>query len=93
VGSNSPENRFFYTDKNGKKQVTTLCIGSTYDMQIIRGLLSYTAEAARILGSDADFAKQMDATRARLAPTRVSTDGRIMEWQEDYEEVDPNHRH
>jgi alpha-L-fucosidase 2 len=91
--SNSPENAYVYTDKAGKKQSTALCIGATYDMQIIRGLLTCTAEAARILGTDADFAEQLDATRARLAPTRVNAEGRIMEWQEDFEEAEIHHRH
>jgi len=91
--SNSPENSYAFTDNTGKKHHTALCIGSTYDMQIIRGLLSATAEAAGILGVDADFAKKLNATRARLAPTRVNAAGRIMEWQEDFAEAEPHHRH
>jgi alpha-L-fucosidase 2 len=93
VPSNSPENSYAYTDKEGKKQRTALCIGSTFDLQIIRGLLADTAQAARTLGVDADFARQLDATRARLAPTRVNAEGRILEWQEDFEEVEIHHRH
>ena len=91
--SNSPENAYFYTDKAGKKRSTALCIGATYDLQIIRGLLACTAQAARILGTDAEFAEKLDATRARLAPTRVNAAGRIMEWQEDFEEAEIHHRH
>jgi alpha-L-fucosidase 2 len=91
--SNSPENAYAFTDKAGKKQRTALCVGATYDIQIIRGLFVATAEAARILGVDADFAKRLDDTRARLAPTRVNAAGRIMEWQEDFEEVEIHHRH
>lgn len=93
VPSNSPENGYFYTDSEGKKQSTSFCIGSTFDLQIIRGLLASTAEAARVLGVDADFARQLDATRSRLMPTRVNQAGRIMEWQEDFEETDIHHRH
>jgi alpha-L-fucosidase 2 len=91
--SNSPENAYFFTDKAGKKQRTALCVGATYDIQIIRGLFLATADAARILGVDADFAKKLDATRARLAPTCVNAAGRIMEWQEDFEEAEIHHRH
>lgn len=91
--SNSPENSYAYTDKSGKKQRTALCVGSTFDQQITRELLKNTAAAARILGTDEAFAKSLDATRARLAPTRVNADGRIMEWQEDFEETEVNHRH
>jgi alpha-L-fucosidase 2 len=80
-------------DAHGKKQRTALCIGATYDIQIIRGLFAATATAARTLGADANFAAKLDATRARLAPTRVNAEGRIMEWQEDFEEAEIHHRH
>jgi len=93
VPSNSPENSYAFTDKAGKRHTTALCVGSTYDMQIIRGLFLDTAGAARLLGVDAEFAGQLDAMRARLAPTRVNAAGRIMEWPEDFEETEPQHRH
>lgn len=91
--SNSPENSYHYTDSSEKIQTAFLCVGSTFDMQIIRDLLARTAEAARILKIDEDFAKSLDATRARLMPTRLNKEGRIMEWQEDFEENEINHRH
>ena len=78
---------------SGRRQTTALCVGSTFDQQITRELLKNTAAAARILGIDEEFAKGLDATRARLAPTRVNAAGRIMEWQEDFEETDIHHRH
>jgi len=91
--SNSPENSYAYIDKDGKKQRTAVCIGATFDQQITRDLFKNTAEAARILGIDKDFAKTLDTTRAKLAPTRVNADGRIMEWMEDFEETEVHHRH
>ena len=93
VPSNSPENSYAYTDPSGKRQTTALCIGATFDQQITRDLLKNTAAAARILGIDEEFAKSLDASRAKLARTRVNADGRIMEWQEDFEETDVHHRH
>jgi len=91
--SNSPENSYAYRDAAGRRQTTALCAGSSFDQQITRDLLKNTAAAARALGVDADFARSLDATRARLAPTRVNAGGRIMEWQEDFEETDIHHRH
>lgn len=91
--SNSPENDFFTNDRDGKRIRTPFCVGSTYDMQIIRNLFANTVEAAKVLGIDADFAATIEKARGRLAPTRLNAEGRIMEWQEDYEEVDPHHRH
>ena len=91
--SNSPENQYYFKDKNGKRQKTALCIGSTFDMQITRDLFKNTAAAARILGLDEKFANELEAALVQLAPTRLNKEGRIMEWQEDFEEVEPTHRH
>jgi alpha-L-fucosidase 2 len=33
------------------------------------------------------------AKRDRLAPTQIGSDGRIMEWLEEYQEPEPHHRH
>ena len=93
VPSSSPENAFAYTAPDGSRKTGHFCAGSTYDMQIIRGLFKTTAAAARVLGTDVDFVKSIEATSARLAPTKLNSAGRIMEWQEDYEEIEINHRH
>lgn len=95
--SNSPENAYAIPggqpDAKGRKPSTALCIGATYDLQIIRDLFANTAAAARILQVDEPFARELDAKRAKLAPTRVNQAGRIMEWLEDFEETEVHHRH
>ena len=91
--SNSPENSYAYADKDGAHRRTSLCVGSTYDMQIIRDLLKNTSTAARLLGIDTELATSLDGLRAKLSPTRVNAEGRIMEWQEDFEEPEIHHRH
>jgi alpha-L-fucosidase 2 len=93
VPSNSPENSYAYVDKEGKKRTTALCVGATFDQQITRELFKNTSAAARILGVDEALAGELDALRARLAPTRVSSEGRILEWMEDFEETEIQHRH
>ncbi len=87
--SNSPENSFYLPD--GK--VAHICLGSTSDEQLVRYLFGACAEAARVLGRDAGLSAELDAKRAQLAPTRIGSDGRVMEWLEEYREVDPHHRH
>lgn len=42
---------------------------------------------------EAVFRQQVEATKKRLMPTRISDRGTILEWVEDYEEVEPGHRH
>ena len=46
-------------------------------------VLKNTAEAARTLGVDADFASQLDALKAQLTPYKIGKYGQIQEWQED----------
>jgi alpha-L-fucosidase 2 len=63
------------------------------DNQIVRELFNNTIEAANILGEDESFVKELEAKKARLMPTTIAKDGRIMEWLEPFEEVEPHHRH
>ena len=60
--SNSAENTYYYTDKDGKKKKAHLCIGAAYDIQIIRAPFACTAQAARVLGTDQAFAAELRAT-------------------------------
>ncbi|HKS41272.1 MAG TPA: glycoside hydrolase family 95 protein, partial [Blastocatellia bacterium] len=87
--SNSPENAFILADKTQ----THICLGATMEMQLLRYLFGACIEAARILGTDAELAKELAEKRAQLAPTRIGSDGRVMEWLEEYKEADPHHRH
>jgi alpha-L-fucosidase 2 len=87
--SNSPENAFRTSDG----QVARVCYGPTMDMQILRELFSQCIEAARILGTDADFAERLKAARQRLAPNKIGKHGQLQEWIEDFDEPEPGHRH
>lgn len=87
--SNSPENAFLLAD--GK--VAHVCLGPTADMQLLRYLFTATVEASRLLNVDTSLRDELLAARARLAPTRLGPDGRVMEWLEPYTEADPQHRH
>jgi alpha-L-fucosidase 2 len=85
----SPENRFRTPD--GK--IATMVMGPTMDHMIIRDLLQNTIEASKILGTDKSFRSEMMKTLDKLAATRVGSDGRLMEWTEEFEEPEPGHRH
>ena len=89
--SNSPENAFLLP--TGKR--ANVCMGPTIDQQLIRYLFNATIESAKILDLTAEesFTAGLAAQRARLAPTRIGSDGRIMEWLEEYKEAEPTHRH
>ena len=87
--ANSPENHFLMP--NG--QDVCICMGPTMMQQLVRYLFGACIESSKILGVDKDFRNELIAKRARLAPTRIGPDGRIMEWLEPYKEPEPHHRH
>ena len=98
--SNSPENppdgpgyRYFFDEVTGMYYFTTICYGSTIDMQILRDLFGYYVKAAHLLGKDPDFVTEVKQTRARLVPPLVGTDGTLQEWTEDYAQLEEKHRH
>ncbi len=94
--SNSPENHpgiGSYTDDNGKNQNCALFGGVAMDNQMVYDVLKNTAEAARILETDADFANDLDALKAQLTPYKIGKYGQIQEWQEDWDKENNSHRH
>jgi alpha-L-fucosidase 2 len=88
--TNSPENAFFLP---GSNKATSICMGSTMDNQLIRELFEHTVTAATLLETDKNLRTRLQTAAAKLPPTRISSDGRVMEWLEEYEEVEPQHRH
>ena len=68
-------------------------MGPTMDVQLLGELFSSTSAAAGILGIDKDFSDSLSAATKRFPPMRVDSRGRLMEWLEEYAEVEPHHRH
>ena len=85
----SPENSYILP--NGEKGANGA--GVTMDNQIIRDLFSQCIKAADILGVDDELNRQIKAAKERLLPTQIGSDGRILEWRENYQEFEPGHRH
>jgi alpha-L-fucosidase 2 len=87
--ANSPENGFKLPDGS----IAHLCVGPTFDNQLLRNLFNATRRAAIELGVDQPLQRELAEKAKRLPPTRIAPDGRIMEWLENYPEEDPHHRH
>jgi len=87
--SNSPENAF--TAPDGKR--CNLSMGPSMDQEIIWETFSNCIEAAKILGIDDAFTREVKSARARLALPKIASDGRLMEWAEEFKEPSPGHRH
>ncbi len=87
--SNSPENSFRTADG----QQASVCHGPAMDSEIIWDLFGNCLEAAHILDVDEDFRAELEQAVAKLPPPRVGKHGQLMEWLEDFDEVEPGHRH
>jgi alpha-L-fucosidase 2 len=85
----SPENNF----KNSRGEIAAMSPGPTMDVTIVRELFERTAEAAAILATDQDFSEELLSKLSRLAPFVIGSKGQVQEWQTDYAEPEPNHRH
>ncbi|MBI5395065.1 MAG: glycoside hydrolase family 95 protein, partial [Verrucomicrobia bacterium] len=70
-----------------------LVMGPTMDHQIVRSLFANTAEAARVLRRDREFAATLDAMRKEIAPNLVGRHGQLQEWLEDKDDPKNQHRH
>ncbi len=99
--SNSPENfpawpgnGRFYDEVSGLfLKARTMAVGPTMDMQIIREVFAEFAEAAAALGRDSELSGEAREAASRLAPNQIGRHGQIQEWIEDYDEIEPEHRH
>jgi alpha-L-fucosidase 2 len=85
----SPENVY----KTADGYATSICAGPTMDNTILRKLFSSTIESANILGLDKEFVTILSNIKSKLPELKIGRHGTIMEWPEDYEEVEIGHRH
>ncbi|MBP5491537.1 MAG: glycoside hydrolase family 95 protein [Clostridiales bacterium] len=85
----SPENTYILPD--GEKGI--ICKGASMDNQIIRELLLGCIDAERYLNIDDGLSDRASTVISRLAPIAIGRHGQIMEWNEDYDEAEPGHRH
>ncbi len=69
--------------------------GPAMDEEILRDLFSNCIEASKVLGTDADFCKQLEQARSRLAPLQIGKQGQLQEWLGDWDAQarEQQHRH
>lgn len=85
----SPENTYILP--TGVQGAVTF--GATMDNQILRDLFTQCLKAAEILEVDDELNNEIKKALDKLIPTRIGKRGGIMEWMEDYDELEPGHRH
>lgn len=88
----SPENKYRLPDGRS----FNLCMGPTMDISITRAVLTRLIKASELLGNppeDVELILRAKAAIERLPAFRITHDGRLQEWPEDYADEEPGHRH
>ncbi len=85
----SPENNFMTEDG----EVATVSMACTMDRAIILELYRNCIASAEILGIDEAFSDTLKMQMEKIQPLQIGSDGRLMEWMEEFEEPYPGHRH
>jgi alpha-L-fucosidase 2 len=87
--STSPENVY----KHPGGYLNSVCISSAMDISIVNELFDICVKASRTLGKDEDFVDRISEAVKLLPVIKTTKDGEIMEWNEDWEQGEANHRH
>lgn len=86
--STSPENQYVLNGFHG-----SLTYAPSMDIELIGELFEHCIRAGEELGVDKDLRARWQQARDSLPPLQIGKRGQLQEWIEDYEEVEPAHRH
>lgn len=88
--STSPENQFI--NEKGHQAASTL--GTAMDQQLIEDIFSIYQKTNEILGRRSALTDKIQSQLTQLRPgVQLGADGRILEWDQEYEETEKGHRH
>lgn len=85
--SSSAENSYYIP---GTQTPACISAGPSWDAQILTEFFTACVGAAKVLGQDS---AEYEAVLSKLPTPQVGKHGNIMEWAEDYDEVEQGHRH
>jgi alpha-L-fucosidase 2 len=85
----SPENTFVAPD-GSQCQIS---MGPAHDQQVIWQLFTDFLMASNELSIDNELIRQVAEAKGQLAGPEIGSDGRLMEWAEEFPEVERGHRH
>jgi alpha-L-fucosidase 2 len=88
--STSPENSFF---EPGTEHCVSVTQGCAMDLTLCRELLEFASKTAEILQQDAHLGQRCRDAAARVRPLRIGSKGQLLEWDKEFKEQDPHHRH
>lgn len=87
--SQSPENKFV----GGGEMPVTICVSSTVDVVFVQEVLEHAIRATKILGIDEEMIKKWQDILDHLPKLKIGSKGQLLEWNKEFEEVEPSHRH
>ena len=85
----SPENAFVAPDSS----IAQISMGPSHDQQVIRELFTNVLAASAVLANTDPLLSKIDGALQHIAPPQIGSDGRLMEWREEFKETEPTHRH
>jgi alpha-L-fucosidase 2 len=85
----SAENSFTAPDG----QYCSISMGTSQDQEMIWSTFRDYLEICRILAIEDAETKEVKAAFDKLALPKIASDGRLMEWNKEYQEIEPGHRH
>lgn len=86
--STSPENAFLYEGEVQKVSKT-----ATMTMAIIREVFSNYIKCCEILEIKDNLLDEIVEKIQKLFPYKIGSKGQLLEWEEEFEEPEPHHRH
>ena len=90
VPSVSPENCFFLDDSRISHFLTT---APSMDIELLNELFGACIEASEILDTDAQWRGKIADMKSKLRPVKIGSKGQVLEWEKEYKEHEPGHRH
>jgi len=85
----SPENSFHAPDGS----VVSMSMGPSIDQFLINEVFQNALDAAAELKIDDPILAEIRQAKSRLLMPKAGSDGRLMEWAEEFGETEPHHRH
>lgn len=87
--SQSPENHFV----GGGEMPVTICTSSAVDVEFANELLTHAIRAAKLLAVDEDKIAIWQELLDNLPELQIGSKGQLLEWNKEFEEAEPWHRH
>ncbi|MDF2587390.1 MAG: alpha-L-fucosidase 2 precursor [Anaerocolumna sp.] len=87
--SQSPENRFV----GGGDMPVTICVSTAADIQLAFDALTHAIRAAKLLNVDTEKQLIWQELLDNLPELKIGSKGQLLEWNKEFEEVEPYHRH